>query len=89
MEDWRGEKRRREKRLGSIGYSQWKRVNESFAHGFCYALGSSFRYIIRRLSMQGIEKEYKDGTNDGFTMCPFQCVWQQCSSTKGVQFSLY
>ncbi len=45
--------------------------------------------IIRRLSMQGIEKVYKDGTNDGFTVCPFQCVWQQCSSTKGVQFSLY
>lgn len=30
-------------------------------------------YIIRRLSMQGIEKVYKDGTNDGFTVCPFQC----------------
>ncbi len=30
--------------------------------------------IIRRLSMQGIEKVYKDGTNDGFTVCPFQCV---------------
>ncbi len=39
--------------------------------------------------MQGIEKVYKDGTNDGFTVCPFQCRWQQCSSTKGVQFSLY
>lgn len=81
-EESREKNTRGKKRVGSIGYSQWKSVNERFAKRFCYLLGSLFRYII----MRWIEKVYKDGTNYGFTVGPFQCVWQKCFSTNMCNF---
>lgn len=83
------EKKTREKDEGVLGIQSRRELMRALPIAFVLLLGLLFRYIIWRLSMQEIEKVYKDGTNYGFTLVPFQCGWQQCYSTKGVQFSLY